>query len=121
MLKTINAICGLFALLMVCATVAVAWYQVEQIMRYWPVRGEYAVACGMVEDPASDICTDWEHRFSMVAAGALVPFLFGPFILVYLNTVRKPASVRGSLAVWTIIMLSMFTVFFSGIVIYALT
>jgi len=118
MRKIINILSAILSFVMVGVTLAVGWYQTVQIIDFLP--GSY----GLENDKwcrfdTSTLCTIYPDRLSMIAFGCIVPIILGPFILVFLNTVKRPWPLKKRLIVWFSIMAASFLVYLSGIILYA--
>jgi hypothetical protein len=118
MRKVINIISAILSVIMIGVTLAVGWYQTLQIVDFLP--GSY----GLENDKwckvdTSNLCTIWPDRFSMIAFGVIVPIAFGPFVLVFLNTMANPLPLKKRLLTWFSIMIVSILVYLSGIILYA--
>lgn len=108
----------MLSVIMIGVTLAVGWYQTVQIIDFLP--GSY----GLENDKwckidTSNLCTIYLDRFSMIALGVIVPIVLGPFILVFLNTMKSPLPLKKRLLIWSSIMFVSVLVYLSGIILYA--
>ena len=119
MRRFINSISAVLGFLMIGVTLAVGWYQAIQIIDFAPA-GFGSGGDKWCRTDTSNLCTVWPDRFSTIAFGVIVPVILGPFILVFFNTMKNPWSYKRQLIVWLSIMIASFSVYLSGLILYAI-
>ena len=119
MRRALNISSAILSVVMIGITLAVGWYQTVQIIAF--MSGSY----GLENDKwckidTSNLCTIYPDRFSMVAFGVIVPIILGPFVLIFLNTMKNPMPLKKRLIVWFAIMAVSILIYLSGITLYAI-
>jgi|GEM_PF-2784721 len=117
MRKVFNVASAILSVIMIGVTLVVGWYQMVQIIDFLP--GNF----GLENDKwckvdTSNLCTIYPDRFSMIALGVIVPVVLGPFVLVFLNTMKNPLPLKKGLLIWFSIMIVSVFVYLSGIILY---
>lgn len=117
--RAVNGISAALSVLMIGITLVVGWYQAVQIIDFVPSdfnnRGDK-----WCQFDTSNLCAVWPDRLGLIAMGVIVPILLGPFVLIYMNTVRHPWPLKKRLIVWSSIVVASFLVYLSGLIIYAI-